>query len=370
MNDTLDDTDRRLIRALVSRDPGAVPASLRERVAAIPASTTGPGRLTRTLLPLRPAATLVGTAAAVLVGFVVISALRASPVSGPGRPNPTPGSAPAQDLQNVGFVLAVPIWLVVVTLLVALLAALLAVEPVPGGRVPRLIERPLPGLGWLARPVQRRLGFAVLAGVVLAGGNAASGIDALVRGSTWSPVHAHYMGSVSGVDGNRGVAYFRYVPGTTVAFMQTISNQSDLSVTVLGAGGDVSQPWLELRIFRTHASDTPLDLTSSVPFAPFTLAAHEEREVLFVVHIAAECPGGAPVPSPEPTPNDGDFAPPRQGGSTSFDAVSLRYSVLGLERASPVEFDPIPVIWSFGDTSCGFDFDWAGPSPSPSRASP
>ena len=109
------------------------------------------------------------------------------------------------------------------------------------------------------------------------------------------------------------------------------------------------------------------DARPSFPFVPFELGPNEERQVLFVWHLApnsAHCQADGVVPSPEPTPGSAeDFTLP-PGSTTSLDRLSLRYSVLGFERTDEIDLDPIVALWTSGSRTCGFDFDWASPRPS------
>ena len=364
---TDDELEARLRDALAARDPGTpAPDSLRDRVAGVPSTRAGI-RSPLAARTARAAATILATAAAVVVGIVGVSSLRtigpgssALPSAASDAPNPTP------DLHAAGFVLAVPIWLIVGVVVISVAAVGILLEPTSFS-VPGLVARPPRWFGWIARPVPRRLAIAAIIALAIATGFAGSNATALVRGSSWGPTTAHYMGFMRGYPPNRSIEFFRYEAGTTIAFDQTIRNAAPLPVTILG--GDPMRPWLELRVFD-HTNDSTIfapDMTPSFPFVPFELGPNEERQVLFVWHLAPDsphCHADGVIPSPEPTPGSGDTFVPPSGGTTTLDRFSLRYSVLGFERTDEIELDPIVALWSSGNTTCGFDFDWASPKPS------
>ena len=363
---TDDQLEVRLRDALAARDPGTtVPVSLRERVARVPSSRAGV-RAPVSVQAIKAAGAILATAAAVVVGILGVSSLRnldpgaaALPSVASGAPNPTP------DLHLAGFVLALPMWLVVAVFVSIACIVGVVLEPTSFS-VPGLIARPPRGFGWIARSVPRRLAVISVVALALAAGYWGSNVDVLAVGSSSGPMATHFMGALPGYGGNRAVEFFRYGAGTTIGFDTTIRNDGLLPVTILG--GDAARPWLELRIFD-YASDKTIfspDLQASFPFAPFELAPNEERQIVFVWHLAPNsphCTADAPIPSPEPTSAD-DFSPPPNGGITSLDVVTLRYGVLGFERTGAIELDPIIALWSPGNTTCGFDSDWASPKPS------
>jgi hypothetical protein len=183
-----------------------------------------------------------------------------------------------------------------------------------------------------------------------------------------SLVHLEGMGTrLSPTTGGQDpVAAFRYVPGGTVTFVQSVRNAGRFPITVIGGRSGLDD--IELRLFAVHDPTGPIDIDAmpTYPLAPFELAPGEEREIVAVVHYAA-CPG-VPTPSTEPSPDlSGDYHLPIRVGDAvdELDALGLTYSVLGFEREVDVPLYSAVVVRSPTGSICGGDPYWATPSAAP-----
>jgi hypothetical protein len=355
--------EQRLRDALRASDPGPAPRTLRDRVADVTASAQErPGRGSSLLRLARPAVAVTATAAALVIGVLTTASLRNGSPPVPASPVPAIGApTPAPDLGAAGSGHAAPAVLIAVILVLGIASVAFVLEAAVGGGSRALVERPPRGFGWVARPRARRLLFLVLAVIVAGATIVDAGQTLLVRGSFSAALGDHLMGTLRGHGGDREVAFYRYVPGETIRFLQSVMNRGSTTLTI--TGGDPSRPWLELRLYPRSSglvADGP-----SYPFVPIDVAPGEERLIEFAVHYLP-CPGVA-VPSPEPTADlSPSFVPPAGGmGEESFDPLVLRYSALGIDREVHLSLAINVVVWVPGPTMCGFDFDWAGQSPAP-----
>ena len=367
---TIDDETRfeeRIRDGLASRDPGPAPARLRHRVDAVTTDTSTRGaRIDRLVGVLRPAVAATLTLAAILLGVLIVAVVRPSPTSQPG-PAPTPeigGPSPGVDLATVGDPIALPLGWVVFIVLAALLVAWAAVEVylrTPSGTRVELRR--------LRRKRARGLIVLVLATPILILSEVVRNDTSLGQGGFFeaSLVHLEGMGPTSHPTTNREVpaAYFRFVTGGTVTFVQAVRNAGGSPITVMGpTGADVG---LELRLFAVHDPSGPIDVDTmpTYPFAPFRLAPGEEQEIVVVIHLGW-CPG-SPAPTSEPSPDlSGDYVPPEEPSSMlTFETLGLTYSVLGFAREVDVPIFVAVVVRSPAGSGCDVDPTWTRLSASP-----
>lgn len=369
-----DRVDVGLRQALAARDPGPAPERLRARLADVPlAPRRGRWWLPPLIGVLRPVVAAIATAAALIVGILVVSVVR--PALGPsGVPSPGPGAAvpsSAPDLGVVGPPLALPVPLTEVTLVLLLLVLYRVVD----GALERATVRDgvdgrrRQGMRRLADRVPRRVLFLGLTLALLAGGGVVLKDATLAQGGMFqaSLVHLEGMGQVPPSHAGHGdAAYFRYVPGGTVTVVEAVENAGHLPITIIGVMAGT--PGIELRLFsRDDPSTTAdVDIVPTYAFAPIEIGPGQERKIAIVFHIA-QCPG-VPVPSSEPSPDlSGDYVPPVGDGwaSVDFDGVDLDYSVLGLAQTARVPFFATVIIRSPNGSICDLDQGWGRPSPSP-----
>ena len=370
---TTTDDDARLeerIRAgLAGRDPGPAPAWLRSRVAAV-STDRQPGRtrLRRLIGAARLPVAATLTLAAGLFGVLLVSVLRSAatrpgtgpePTTGPG--GPTPGI----DLATVAQPLALPIgWTILIGFFGVLIvwAGVEAYLRTPAGAAM--------ATGRFRRKRVRALVFVVLVTPILALGRVVQGDASLTAGGFFeaSLVHLEGMGTRQSptTNGQQPLAVFRYVPGGTVTFVQSVRNAGRLPITILGGRPGFED--IELRLFAPHDPTGPIDVDTmpTYPFAPFALAPGEEREIVAVAHFLP-CPD-VPVPSVEPSPDlSGDYVPPSDPASAvdEIGTLGLAYSVLGFDRDVDVPLFSAVGVHSPTGSLCGGDRYWATPSAAP-----
>jgi hypothetical protein len=357
--------EERIRTGLAGRDPGPAPAWLRVRVAAV-STEPQPGhtRIRRWTAVARFPVAATLTMAAALFGVLLVSLLR-SAVLRPAGPGSTtgPGSTRlAPDLATVGDPLALPIGWTIFFALVGLLVAWAAVEVYLGTPGAQIVD-----LGRLRGKRARGVVVALLAAPILIFGQVVQRDTSIVQGRFFqaSLVHLQGMGTQQGPTLQaEPVASFRYVPGGTVTFVQSVRNAGQFPITVTGSRPGSAE--VELRLFAVHDASASIDVdaTPTYPFAPIALAPGQEREIIAVVHFAP-CPG-IPVPTLEPSPDlSGYYVPPDLSATAiaEIDTLGLTYSVLGFEREVDLPLFSSVVVRSPTGSMCGTDPDWATPSP-------
>ena len=366
--------ERDLHATLSRRDPGPAPERLRARVAEVPMQRrTGRPWLHTLIGVARPVAATIATAAAIVVGILIVSVVRPGPGPSAGQsPVPGPiGAGSGPDLGTVGAPPAIPVDVAVVGLLVVLLIVFWNVESMLVSRA----RNPLRSVASTGRRrmsdrVPRRWWYVGITLALLLGGSASVSDAKLGLGSMFqaSLVHLEGLGQVATSlgTGSGEAAFFRYVPGSTVTVVQAVRNTGHLPVTILGVGETMTG--VEPRLFAPQdpSASVDVDTMPTYRFAPIELAPGQERPIAFVFHVAA-CPG-VTAPSSEPSPDvSGDYVPPTTGEAgafMSFDRIDLDYSVLGLARETAVPFFETVVIRSQPAVVCTLDQEWDRPSPS------
>jgi hypothetical protein len=344
----------RLRETLAARDPGgAAPAGLQERIARV--STIRP----RSSLPLvvrstHTAVALLATAAAIVVGLVGVSALRtAGPgtigVGGSAPPSPSagvavePGNLPLPlTLDGTAVAAALAIGVVLLWYVAEALAAqpqMRVGEQDARWRFPR-------GLGWLRRAGVRRSLFALALAAAVASPWVVGAASRLGEGSGAASSSVDLLGGRTGFGGQKSILFYSGTPGQTISVTISLHNRGWVPLTVLGLDPGQADAGYELRRFESEDPNILLspDQASTVPFTPFELAPGEERDVVFVDHLAI-CPIlGAGTPSPSPgksatqrpsaSPDMENYGPPNGATESSIDTLPIRFSAFGLSETN------------------------------------
>ena len=266
--------ERGLRDALAARDLGPPSPELRRRMAVVSIQQAHMG-WRGWLRSTRPAGTIGLTAAALVLGLLLVAVVRAPTSTGPAGPGATPSLAqPGVTAPLARSVIAVDPKVVAGAILAVILFAWLRSEAA-ASKAPSAVRGAglFPhGFGWLRKRWLRRLTFGGLLVVFVGVFPVRGGSMTLTTGSFFSAGGAHYLGRIPGHAGPRDVVLYRYPPDGKVSFVQAIRNTGPIPITILD--GDPARPWMEFRLFAEHAPDTGAVVgeTPTFPLVPVEIA--------------------------------------------------------------------------------------------------